>query len=484
MNPLKKLAGQTAIYGLSSIIGRLLNYLLVPLYTSVFVKPSEFGVVSELYAWVAFLIVLLTFGFETTYFRFLQQEKDKKAVFQNSFLFIIAINVCFFSIAMFFNQEIADKLLYPNHLEYIVLLLMIVCIDAISSLPLAKLRSEEKASKFAGIQFASIFINIGLNLLFMLILFNPKHPEEGVFFILIANLISSLVKPILLYHDFIHLKFKMQWALLIEMIRYAFPLLIGGFAGIINETLDRILLKQLLYDGGKTIEEATTQVGVYSAAYKLAMLVSIMLQAYRYAAEPFFFSQSKNENDTHTYVKLMNIFIAAVCFVFLLVSLNVSWLKVLFIRNESYWIGIGVVPILLLANVFLGIYYNQSIWYKLSGQTRYGAYIAIGGASLTILLNCIFIPIYGYWACAWTTFIVYAGQMIASYVIGQKKYPIPYNLKRFFSYLSLALTLFFICKNITLSSQTLTIIIHNLFIVAYLMIVWKIESPKKIRKQG
>ena len=247
MNPLKKLFSQTAVYGLSSIVGRLLNYLLVPLYTGVFNNPADYGVVSELYAWVAFLIVVLTFGMETSYFRFLQQKENPSEIFKTSFLTVIGINVLFFLIALFFNQNIANALLYPDHNEYIVLLLLIVGIDAISSLPLAKLRYEEKAMKFAGIQFASIGVNIGLNLFFMLVLFNPEQPEEGVLFILIANLIASLVKPLFLYKDFLQLRFNLDSDLAKEMIVYALPLVIAGFAGIINETLDRILLKQLLY---------------------------------------------------------------------------------------------------------------------------------------------------------------------------------------------------------------------------------------------
>jgi O-antigen/teichoic acid export membrane protein len=476
LNPLKKLLGQTAVYGLSSIIGRLLNYLLVPLYTGVFANPSDYGVVSELYAYVAFLIVLLTFGMETSFFRFLQQKEDKDLVFRTSFLTVIGINVAFFLIALFFNQNIAQALLYEEHNEYIVLLIAIVCIDSVTSLPLAKLRAEEKATKFALIQFASIGVNIGLNLIFMLLIFNPEHPEQGVLYILIANLISSLVKPAILYKDFLQLKFQFYWPLAKEMLIYAIPLVIGGFAGIINEALDRVILKQTLYYHGDTLEEATSQVGIYSAVYKLAMLVTILIQAYRYAAEPFFFAQAKSEDKNKVYAKVMNYFVGTVCFVFLLVSLNIDLFKH-FIRNESYWVGLGVVPILLLANVFLGIYYNQSIWYKLSGQTKFGAYIAIGGALITILINFIFIPSYGYWACAWATVIVYALQMVASYLLGQKYYPIKYNLRKFYVYLGLSLLFFFLCKLIAIENFTLKLIVHNILIFGYAGLIWIMEKP-------
>jgi O-antigen/teichoic acid export membrane protein len=476
-NPIKKLLGQTAVYGLSSIVGRLLNYLLVPLYTQVFADPSDYGVVSELYAWVAFLIVLLTFGMETAFFRFLQDHEDKDKVFLNGFLTVIGVNVLFFCSLLYFNQDIAKIMLYPGHNEYIILLGAIVAIDAITALPLAKLRAENKALKFASIQFASIGVNIGLNLFFMLYLFDPSRPEEGVLFILFANLIASLVKPLLLYRDFLSIKFSFDLQLAKEMLVYSIPLVIAGFAGIINETLDRILLKHITYDGlnPASLNFAEEQVGIYSACYKLAMLVTILLQAYRYAAEPFFFAQMKSEDKNKVYAKVMNYFVATVCLVFLVVSLNIDIFKH-FIRNEAYWSGLGVVPILLLANVFLGIYYNQSIWYKLSGQTRFGAYIAIVGATLTILINVVFIPEYGFYACAWATLVVYAFQMIASYYLGQRYYPIQYNLRKFFLYFGGALILYFAAKVMQVDGIYTRLIFHNLLIIIYLAIFFAVEK--------
>lgn len=474
MNPFKKLFGQTAIYGLPSILGRTLNFLLVPLYTQVFENPSDYGDVSILYAWVAFLVVFLTFGMETTFFRYLSVSEYKDKVFSNSFLTLIVLNVVFFLAVLFFNQDIANFMLFPEHNEYIVLLALIVCIDSISSIPLAKLRAEDKALKFAGIQFTSIGVNIVLNLFLLLIFFNPERPEEGVLFILIANLISSLVKPLLLYKDFLLVRLRFDFQLAKEMIIYAFPLVFAGFAGIINETIDRILLQRILYNSGQTLNEAKTQVGIYSAVYKLAMLVTIALQAYRYAAEPFFFAQSKNEDRNKVYIKTMNYFVAGVCLVFLAVSLNIDIFKH-FIRNESYWVGLGVVPILLLANVFLGIYYNQSIWYKLSGQTKFGAYISIGGALLTVLINVLFIPVYGYWACAWATLIVYAAQMIASYLLGQRYHPINYNVRKFALYLGLSLVIFWLTTVLDISNGYVKFFVHNGMICLFLFVVWSLD---------
>ena len=481
-NPIKKLLGQTAIYGLPSIIGRMLNFLLVPLYLGAFKDPSDYGVVSELYAWVAFLVIFLSFGMETAFFRFIQNSEDKKAVFDSSFLTVILVNVLFFVTLLTFNQNIADALLFSGNNEFIILLGAIVCVDATSALPLAKLRAEEKALKFATIQTVSIAVNIGLNLLLMIVFFNNERPEEGVIFILSANLFSSLVKPIFLYKDFLQMRLKLNLPLAKEMLLYAMPLMIGGLAGIVNETIDRILLVHILYDGSTadSLIKAKAQVGIYSACYKLSMLVTILITAYRYAAEPFFFAQLKNEEKNKIYSKVMNYFIAAICIVFLVVSLNVDIIKIYFIPNEAYWEGLKVVPILLLANVFLGVYFNQSIWYKLSNQTKFGAYIAISGALLTLVINIVFIPKYGYMASAWATMLVYAFQMIVSYILGQKYYPIKYNLRKFFLYLGFAIFLFFLSGSFGLEAgSVLKAIVNNALILFYIYLVWTMEKPSK-----
>jgi O-antigen/teichoic acid export membrane protein len=477
-NPIRKLAGQTAVYGLSSIVGRLLNYLLVPLYTYKFTNAADYGVVSELYAWVAFLVVLLTFGMETAYFRFRKENTNEKEVFASGFFILTIINLFFLAAIFLFNQSIANALLFNEHPEYILLLGLIVVLDGISALPLARLRAEEKALQFAGINFASIFINILLNLVFMLILFDPNNPEKGVFYILLANLISSAIKPVLLYKDFLQVSFKPNGQLIRAMLLYAAPLVIAGFAGIINETLDRILLKHLLYDetDPSSLMHAEAQVGIYSACYKLAMLVTIIIQAFRYAAEPFFFAQHKSENKNQIYVKVMNYFLAFLCLIFLGVSLNIDILKY-FIQNESYWVGLGVVPILLLANVFLGVYFNQSIWYKLSNKTKFGAYIAISGAILTIGINLVFIPIYGYWASAWATLIVYAFQMVLSYVLGQVHYPIPYNLKKFGLYLGSSLLIYWCFSMIQFNSLAITLLLKNGGVILFGFLFIIIEKP-------
>lgn len=484
MNPVKSLLGQTAIYGLPTIVGRLLNYFLVPLYTSekVFKNPADYGVVSELYAWVAFLIILLPLGMETAFFRFFHEKENKEEVFRNSFITVLGFNALFFIVLLFASQSIADAMMYSEHPEFIVLLGAIVCIDAISALPMAKLRSENNAVKFSIIHFTAIVVNVGLNLFLMLVVFNPEKPMEGVLFILLANLLASSVKIIGTYKDFLHLKWKYNKELAKEMLRYSYPLVIAGFAGIINETLDRVMMKPLLIQAGNSPEYSLEQVGIYSACYKLAMIITIFLQAYRYAAEPFFFAQAKNEDRNKVYIKIMNYFVAAVCLVFIGVTLNIDIFKH-FIRSENYWAGLHVVPILLLANVFLGIYYNQSIWYKLSGQTKFGAYIAIGGGAITIIVNVLFIPLYGYIASAWATLIVYGLQMVASYMLGQKYYPIKYNLRKFGLYFGLALFLFLITYIVDMDPNEFTwskFFFHNTLIAFYVFVVWFIEKPNKL----
>jgi O-antigen/teichoic acid export membrane protein len=478
-NPIKKLLGQTAIYGLSSIVGRLLNYLLVPLYTYVFADPAHYGVVSELYAWVAFLIVLLTFGMETAFFRFLQDDKTSNQSFKTAWWVVSVVNLIFLVLLLLFDEEVATFMLFEGHNEYIILLGLVVFVDAITSLPLAQLRAQEKALKFATIQFSSIAVNIGLNLLFMLWLFDPERPEEGVLFILVANLIASLVKPMMLMSSFRLFEFIPDFEQVKRMLVYAFPLVIAGFAGIINETLDRILLKQIIYDPAipASLHQAEAQVGIYSACYKLAMLVTILLQAYRYAAEPFFFNQMKNSDRNQTYVTIMNYFVATVSLVFLVVSLNIDIFKH-FIRNESYWVGLDVVPILLLANVFLGIYYNQSIWYKLSGKTQYGAYIAIIGALLTVVINIIFIPKFGFLASAWATLAVYASQMIISYFLGQKFEPIPYNLRKFALYLFGAVGIYALLSPYADAFSLSNFFFKNTVIFGYVILVFLVERKR------
>jgi O-antigen/teichoic acid export membrane protein len=485
---LKKLAGQTMIYGLSSIVGRMLNFLLVPVYTAVLL-PADYGIVSELYAYVAFLLVFLTFGMETTYFKFVNDAADKQKTFNQSFLILLGVNALFFVLGLLFLNSIAGWMLYEDYPEFIFLLLLIVVMDALSSLPLAKLRADQRPMQFAKVQLASIGVNIAFTLFFLLVLFKPEtdEPYWGVLYIFIANLLASATKIAMLAQSILGVEFKIDREVVKKMSLYAFPIVIAGLAYVVNETLDRILLKQLLNSAELVPEDfldsplryAETQVGIYSANYKLTMFIALFLQAFRYAAEPFFFANAKNDPERKVYSRIMNVFVAVLCFAFLLVALNMDIFKH-FIRNEAYHVGLGVVPILLLANVFLGVYANQSIWYKLSGQTKFGAYISVGGAVITITSLTLLIPKYGYWAAAWTTFTVYGLQMIASYILSQKYYPIRYNLRKTGLYFMVALLFFGLCTWMNLDSGIVKTVVHNLFILLFVGLVWMFER-KTIR---
>ncbi|MBD79157.1 MAG: polysaccharide biosynthesis protein [Crocinitomicaceae bacterium] len=452
---LKRLAGQTAIYGLSSILGRFLNYLLTPLHTGKEVfTVAQYGIITEMYSYVAFLVILLTYGMETAYFRYANKNKEKEVnVFTTVVRSVFTTSLLFISLAIVFRQSLADVMKYPNHSEYIVWFAIIVGMDALSSIPMARLRSLNMPLKFASVNLANVGVNIGLNLFFLAycmplyksgninwIVDTFYDPDIGVGYVFIANLVASLVKIALLLPWLVKLPGKFDNRLWQGMIVYALPLLIAGLAGIINETLDRILIKYLLFN--QLGEEATmTQLGIYGACYKVSIIITLFIQAYRYAAEPFFFSQEKEKGSKNTYALIMNYFVIVCSTIFLGVMLFIDLIKH-FIPNDQFWVGLKIVPVLLMANVCLGIYYNQSIWYKLSDKTKYGAFIAIGGALITICLNIILIPIYGYVGSAWVTLIVYASMVVSSYILGQKHYPIPYNVPKVLGYLTLSLLLY------------------------------------------
>jgi len=476
LSTIKKLAGQTAIYGLSSIIGRLLNYLLVPIYTlKGNYAPAEYGIISEFYAYVSFVVVLLMFGMETTFFRFITKSNDKEKTFNQAFTIVLLVNTIFLTCILLFSQSISNSIGYPNMQQYVIWFAFILVFDACSSLFLAKLRHLEKPKEFAIVQLTSIGVNILFNLIFIY-WFLQSNRDFGIGFVFLANLLSSVVKPVMLYKYIIKVKLVWDKIVVKSMVWFATPLLIGSFAGIVNETLDRILLKNLLL--GKGAEYAQSQVGIYSANYKLSIIITLFIQAFRYAAEPFFFAQEKNKDKSKVYSKVMTYFVIVVSLIFLGVTLYIDIFK-WFIPNEAYWEGLTVVPILLMANVFLGIYYNQSIWYKLADKTKFGAYIAIGGALITISLNVLLIPYYGYVGSAWATLIVYFLMMVASHILGQKHYPIKYNLRKVFTFILLAVILFFIDKVVGIDKTILSYVFKTVLIGIFLGAVMFIENPLK-----
>ncbi len=494
-NILKKLAGQTAIYGLSSIVGRFLNYLLTPLHTGKEVFTTEqYGIITEMYAYVAFLVILLTYGLETAYFRYTNKNKAQEVnVFSTAVRSVFTTSMLFVTMAIVFQQSWADLIKYPNHSEYIVWFALIVSMDALSSIPMARLRSLNMPMRFATVNLVNVGVNIGLNLFFLAycmphyqsgdtnwLIDTFYNPEIGVGYVFIANLIASGVKIIIVLPWLVKLPGKFDEVLLRQMIGYALPLLIAGLAGIVNETLDRIMLKYMLFDD--LGEKATmAQIGIYGACYKVSIIITLFIQAYRYAAEPFFFSQEKEKGSKNTYAMVMNYFVIVCASIFLGVMMFIDLIKY-FIPNEEYWVGLQVVPVLLMANVCLGIYYNQSIWYKLSDKTKFGAYIAIGAAILTITLNFILIPMYSYVGSAWATLIVYAGMVITSYVLGQKHFPIPYNLSKVLGYIGFAILIYFVGVNLQASFPNLHWIIAVVFTLGFTLSLVTIERKftKKI----
>jgi len=487
LSQIKKLAGQTAVYGLSSIVGRLLNYLLVPLYTRIF-TPGEYGVVSEYYAYVTFLMILFTFGMETAFFHFSSKTGDKDKVFGNGLSTLLISSSILSGILILFSQTIANSLGYPNHSEYIIWFALILAFDGLTALPFARLRQLGKAKLFAGLKMLNIFLNIGFNVLFLLILPEiAKHqpdswllfcysPSIGVGYVFLANLISSSITLFLLLPDFRKIKFPLDKELLKAMLIYAFPILIAGFAGMINETLDRAILKYLVTDKATAMQ----QLGIYSACYKLSILMTLFVQTFRYASEPFFFAQQHKENSKQLFANVMNYFVLICSAIFLVVMLYIDIVKI-FIGPKFYG-GLNVVPILLLANLCLGIYLNLSLWYKLTEQTKYGAWFSIYGAIITIVFNFWLIPKMGYTGAAWATLICYASMMLLSYKIGQNIFPIPYDLKKISLFIGSAILVWILSLVLRKFIPEIPVYyysINTFLFLIYLGVMWKILRGDK-----
>ncbi len=451
MSIFRKLASQTAIYGLSSIFGRFLNYLLVPLYTYYF-SAAEYGVVSEFYAYAGFFAVLLLFGFETGYFRFRDKEHPQPDVaYSTALIFVVLVNVGFFCLVLALNGQLSMTLKYSDHPEYVRWFGIILVLDAVTAIPFARLRAENKALRFAGIKVAEILLTIALSLFF--IVYCPKlsaqhsaepwlaliyDPAIGVGYIFIANLIASGFKFVFLTPQLLGLAWGFDRALFKRMLRYSLPMVAIGFAGIINEMLDRALLKHLLpYD----LQTNMKMLGIYGACYKLSVLMSLFIQAFRYAAEPFFFAYADNNDARDVYAKILKFFVIFCVFIFLLVTLYLDFFK--YFVGVEFRAGLNVVPILLMANLCLGIYVNLSIWYKLTDKTLLGAFVSMAGAGLTIALNLLWIPTLGYVGSAWATLACYASMAVVSYLLGRIYYPVAYDVFRVLAYIGLGVALYF-----------------------------------------
>lgn len=489
-NPLRKLAGQTAIYGTSTIVARLINYVLVPIHTYIF-SPEKYGVVGEMYAYVALLIVLLTYGMETAFFRFYDKKSnEREKVYGTTIISLLVSSAVFLVFMIFMAQPIASLIRYPGHSEYIIWFSLIIVFDAVSTIPFAKLRALNRPKMFAFFKIFSISVCFLLNVIFLYvfpyfynnhILYNVisfiYNPSIGVGYIFIANLIATGSTVLLLFIVLPHKKLQFDTTVWKRMIKYALPLLIFGLAGNINETFDRILLKYL-----SPADIALSQVGIYSACYKISILMTIAIQGFKYAAEPFFFSYSKETDAKDIYAAVMKYFVIICLLIFLGVMLYIDVVK--YFIGEKYHEGLGIVPILLLANMFLGVFYNLSIWYKLTDKTRFGAYLSIFGAIVTLAMNFLLIPIIGYMGSAWATFTCYCSMMVLSYFIGQKHYYVKYNLKKIFSYFGLALILYFISWLIKDIPLAIRLGVNTVMFLFYVFIIIYYERPSllKIKK--
>ncbi|WP_158866126.1 lipopolysaccharide biosynthesis protein [Maribellus comscasis] len=483
MNPFKKLAGDTVIYGMSSIVGRFLNWWLMPLYVSLF-TPEEYGVVTNLYSYVAFFMVLLTYGMETGYFRFASKNSEPEKVYSTSLISLFFTSLLFLLFVVGFKDTIAGLIQYPNHSEYILWFAVILSVDAFTAIPFARLRLNNRPLKFASIKLVNIGFSIAFNLFFLLLC--PKvlennsdsflnifySPEIGVGYVFISNLLSSLVTLLLLFPEIIKINFHFNGKLLLKMLSYSFPILIVGLAGMVNQNIDKILIRFLLPESKNPME----QIGIYGAAVKIAVLMNMFIQAFRYAFEPFFFSQAESKDDKNIHADIMKYFVVFGLLIFLGMTLYIDVIKL--IIPDTYDEGFSVVPLILLANLFFGIYFALSMWYKLSDLTRFGAYISIFGAVVTIVLNVILIPAYGYKGSAFTVLVCFFTMMVISYFLGQKYYPIPYNLKRIGLYFLIAGVIFFLSFFTHKLPGKMKFPIHTLFVILFIYSFYILEKRR------
>jgi O-antigen/teichoic acid export membrane protein len=495
----KKFLGQTAVYGISTVLSRLFNFILTPIYTKVYAK-STYGIFTNMYANASLINAVLAFGMESTYFRYLNKHEDKKQeVYNNSFLCIAFISTLFLITGLIFSTPIAAYLAgKPSELadykNYVGFFLWILFVDAICVIPFAKLRADEKAVSYSIAKFLNIGCFVGFNLVFIFLVpaiikhhwlgadwLASWYREKWIGYVFLSNLIASLATFIYLLPEFLKLQFKFDKKLFATMYSYSWPILVANLSFIVNENLDKIVLKKLL-----PIDIADGEVGIYGAVCKIAIFLSIFITAFRLGAEPFFFSHAKNENAKKTYATILHYFVIALAIIFIGLIANIDILKFFISRDAKhlaeYWVGLPAIPYLLFGYVCLGIYMNLSVWYRLSDQTRFGLYISVVGAVITIVLNIVLIPRYSYMGSAWVSMLAYFVMMVLSYVLGQKYYPIPYNLKRILAYLIISTTMvfssFFIFNH--------NIYIGNAMLIAFIVGVFYFEKDdlKKILKRN
>lgn len=443
MNLYKNLFKQTAIYGLATVLPRMLSFLLVMLHTDKLVK-ADYGETTILLAYMVFFNVILSYGMETAFFRFYNSEENKNKVVETSTISVFWTSIGFLFIALFF-KELISKWINVD-VEFVTFAIWILVLDALVIIPFSKLRAQQRPIVYAIIKIGNVVINMALNVFFLMYLpqITQNNPDSfiatfyfndfQVGYIFLANLIASLATFIVLSPNYFYVKWNFDFKLWKKMMQYGFPILIAGIAFAVNEHLDKIILEHLL-----PIDTGKAEVGAYAACYKLGLFMVLFATAFRLGIEPFFFSHAKNENAKQTYALITKFFVIFGSLILLTVIVFADVLKMIMIKDESYWEAMKIVPLIILANFFLGIYNNLSVWYKLTDKTKIGAYISIVGAVLTLVLNYLLIPKYSYMGSAIGTIIAYGSMMIISYILGNKYYPVPYDMKKIGGYLGLSI---------------------------------------------
>lgn len=471
MSEMKSLAKDTAIYGLSSIIGKFLNYLLVPLYTYVLARTDDYGIVTNLYAWTALLLVILTYGMETGFFRFANREDyDAKSVYKTAFLTLLSTSTLFALLVVVFQQPIADGMGYSGHESFITMMAITVALDAFACIPFAYLRYQKRPILFAALKLLFVVLNIGFNLLFLVVL-----GLNDVFYVFLSNILATIIQTLCLLPFTLPKGGHYDAQVLKQMLRYSLPLLVLGVAGIMNQTLDRILFPYL-YTGA----DAQAQLGIYGACFKVAMVMMMFTQAFRYAYEPFVFAKHKDRQSVEAYADAMKYYII---FSYLILLGVIFYLDIFrYIVSSAYWEGLKIVPVVLWTYVFQGVYFNLSFWYKLTDETKWGAYFSLIGLVITLVLQIVGVPLIGYWASCGSSLVCYFVIMLLSYFIGQKKAPIPYDIQRILLYTSLTIGLLAVYYAIRLyytHNIWIMMAIGTVLLMIYLVILCKLDFPIK-----
>lgn len=472
MGKIQRLAGETALYGLGSILPRFLSFLLVRLHTDVF-TPAEYGIITNLYAWVAVVNIVLIFGMETAYFRFASQPgQSEKRIFHLAQTVVIVISTVLSALCILFAEQIGQTLEVSGRTDLVIWLVVIMFIDALSAIPFARLRLQKKATRFAVGKLTNIGILVGLNVYFLKVA--PTY-DPDVSLVVLANLAANAFYLIFFARALLSWRPAYDRTISPAMYSYAYPIMLTGLAGMTNEMFSRITLIKWLPDGfyaGKTSEYA---LGIFGACYKLAVLMNLAIQAFRYAAEPFFFSNAAEKNSPQLFARVNHYFVIVCCVILLGVSINLDILKY-FLGNPAYWEGLHIVPILLLAYLFLGVYYNFSVWFKLTDKTYYGTLITVAGMIVTIGANFLLIPVAGYEGSALAALLSYVVMATLCYVLGQRFYPVPYPLAKAILYIGVTLVVIYGVNTLEFSSQLVATAFHFTIILVYLIVIYLIEG--------